>query len=257
MKKELLGEFIGTFIIVLFGCGAVGGAVLFGAFTSLFEVALIWGFGVTIAIFCSRNFSSAHLNPAVSIAMTLAKKLEARKLAPYILAQFIGAFVGGLVLYALFGSSITHYETVNGIVRGTPESVVTAQMFGEFFPNPGFADKIQIGWVGAMLCEAFGTFLLVFVIFKLTEKEEQLDNTTPFFIGLTVCLIICLIAPFTQAGLNPARDFGPRLVAYLIGWGNAAFPVDPFSFFMVYILGPIIGGAISVLLNKINPSEIG
>lgn len=250
MKKELLGEFIGTFIIVLFGCGAVGGAVLFGAFTSLFEVAMIWGFGVAIAIFCSRNLSPAHLNPAVSFAMTLAKKLEVKKLAPYVVAQFVGAFVGGLVLYTLFGDSITYYESVNGIVRGTPESAVTAQMFGEFYPNPGFADKIQIGWINAMLCEAFGTFLLVFVIFKLTEKEEQTDNTTPFFIGLTVCLIICLIAPFTQAGLNPARDFGPRLVAYLMGWGDAAFPTVTFSFTTVYILGPFLGGGIATVLHK-------
>ena len=250
MKKELLGEFIGTFIIVLFGCGSVAGAVLFGAYSSLFEVAFTWGLGVTIAIFCSRNLSPAHLNPAVSVAMALAKKLELKKLVPYVFAQFIGAFVGGLAIYALFGSSIARYETLNGIVRGTQESIVTAQMFGEFFPNPGFQDKIQIGWLGAMFCEAFGTFLLVFVIFKLTEKEDQTDNTTPFFIGMTVCLIICLIAPFTQAGLNPARDFGPRLVAYLMGWGSAAFPVISLSFITVYIIGPIIGACLAKVLIR-------
>lgn len=250
MKRELLGELIGTFIIVLFGCGSVAGAVLFGAYSSLFEVAFTWGIGVTIAIFCARNLSPAHLNPAVSLAMTLAKKLPANRLIPYVGAQFIGAVIGGLTIYALFGQSISHYEAVNGIVRGTPESIVTAQMFGEFFPNPGFADKVQIGWLGAMCAESFGTFLLVFVIFKITEN--QTDNTTPFFIGLTVCLIICLIAPFTQAGLNPARDFGPRLVAYLMGWGDAAFPVETFSFITVYILGPLIGGSSAAGLLSIS-----
>lgn len=249
MRKEFLGEFIGTFIIVLFGCGSVAGAVLFGAYSSLFEVAFTWGLGVTIAIFCSRNLSPAHLNPAVSLAMTLAKKLEAKKLLPYVGAQFVGAFVGGLAIYALFGQSIAHYETVNGIVRGTPESVVTAQMFGEFYPNPGFADKIQIGWVGAMCCEAFGTLLLVLSIFKLTEKEEQMDNTTPFFIGVTVMLIICLVAPFTQAGLNPARDFGPRLVAYIMGWSDVCFNLQPFSFIAVYMLAPVLGGVVATWLN--------
>ena len=91
MKKEYLGEFIGTFTLVLFGCGTVGTAVLFNTFSSLFEVALLWGFGVMMAIFVSRKLSQAHLNPAVSVAMVLSSKLEKRKLFPYIGSQFLGA----------------------------------------------------------------------------------------------------------------------------------------------------------------------
>lgn len=238
LVREFWGEFIGTFILVLFGCGAVAGAVIFQAFSSLFEVALIWGVGVTLAIFSARNLSPAHLNPAVSLAMVLVGKLSLKRLPLYFAAQWFGAMLAALCLYGLLTDSLTHYELTHHITRGTAASIQTAQVFGEFFPNPGFIKTVKINSFQALLAEAFGTFLLVFMIFRLTEKEEQLDNTTPFFIGLTVTAIICLIAPFTQAGLNPARDFGPRLVAYFMGWQGAAFPSVPFSFFTVYIFWP-------------------
>jgi glycerol uptake facilitator protein len=73
------------------------------------------------------------------------------------------------------------------------------------------------------------------------------DAIAPLFIGLTVTSIICLIAPLTQAGLNPARDFGPRLVAWASGWGSAAFPDEKGGFFWVYILAPVVGGAIAAM----------
>ena len=102
----------------------------------------------------------------------------------------------------------------------------------------------------ACFMEGLGTFILVFVILKVTEKAKQIDNLTPFIIGLTVTIIICLVAPYTQAGLNPARDFAPRIVAYFAGWGSAAFPIVPFSFFTVYILSPMIGGILAAYSHK-------
>ena len=92
-----------------------------------------------------------------------------------------------------------------------------------------------------------GTFALVFTIFILTAKQRGIDSIIPLLIGLTVGAIILVVAPYTQAGLNPARDFGPRLVAYFGGWGNAAFPSIPWSFLTVYILSPFIGGLLAFL----------
>ncbi|MBL4625294.1 MAG: aquaporin family protein [Flavobacteriales bacterium] len=249
--KEVIGEYIGTFILVLFGCGSVASAVLLGTLGSLLEVALVWGMGVAIAIFATRNICPAHLNPAVSIAMSAFGKLPGRKLPLYITGQFLGAFSAAALLYFIFGGAITGYETANNIVRGSIESNQSAIMFGEFFPNPGFTDSISITALQAMILEGIGTFILVFVILRLNEKSDQIDNFTPILIGLTVTLIICLIAPYTQSGLNPARDFGPRMFAYFAGWGNAAFPAVPFSFFTVYILAPIIGGVLAGLLDKV------
>jgi glycerol uptake facilitator protein len=249
-NKELVGEYIGTFIIVLFGCGSVASAVFLDSFGSLLEVAIIWGIGVAIAIFSTRNICPAHLNPAVSVAMAFFGDFSAKKLPLYAISQFLGAFSAAALLYFIFGNTITSFESNHNIIRGSIESMQTAQMFGEFFPNPGFASKISISALQAMALEGIGTFILVFVIFRLTEKSEEVDNFTPVLIGLTVTIIICLIAPYTQSGLNPARDFGPRVFAYLAGWGNAAFPIAPFSFLTVYILGPIIGGIGAGALNK-------
>lgn len=239
MKKEFLGEFVGTFILVLFGCGAVAAAVLFNAFSSLFEVALMWGIGVTIAIFSSRNLSPAHLNPAVSIAMVLTQKLEKRKLPYYLLSQFIGAFSAATMLFFIFHSAISEFESANHIIRGTSGSEQTAMMFGEFFPNPGFKDKFTITWMEALFLEAFGTFILITVIFSVSDNIKQ-PEVPPILIGLTITILICLIAPFTQAGFNPARDFAPRLFSYLAGWKEVAIP--NIQIIMVYVLGPILGG---------------
>jgi glycerol uptake facilitator protein len=146
----------------------------------------------------------------------------------------------------LFAPSIGAYETAHGIVRGSTESIKTAMMFGEYYPNPGATAIVSLPL--AIGAEALGTFLLVLMIFALTEGcnvGRPDDALAPVFIGLTVTSIICLIAPLTQAGLNPARDLGPRLVAWLMGWGDAAFPDRVGGFFYVYVLAPLLGGAVA------------
>jgi glycerol uptake facilitator protein len=99
-----------------------------------------------------------------------------------------------------------------------------------------------------MLAEGFGTFLLVLIVFFLTEScnlGRPNDNIAPLFIGLTVTSIICLIAPLTQAGLNPARDFSPRMVAWIFGWGDASFPDATGGFVWVYVAAPFVGGMLA------------
>lgn len=249
--REFVGEVIGTYILVLFGCGAVAGAVLFGAFTSLLEVAFIWGFAVALGIFSSKHLSQSHLNPAVSIAFLLEGMIKPKQLIPYITGQFVGAFIAGLTLYGMFSGAIAKFETEHNIIRGEKGSELSAMMFGEYYPNPAFEQSVEIGMWSAAGIEMLGTFLLVFIIFRLIAKREDVDNMTPLYIGLTVTLIITLIAPFTQACLNPARDLAPRMVAWLNGWGDAAFPADPGGFLVVYILGPIAGGVLAYLFNHL------
>ena len=259
LSSNFVGELLGTFILVFFGCGAVASATLFAANTSPFQVAGIWGIGVTLAIYASRHLSCAHLNPAVSIAMAVAGRMVTKKLPLYLAAQFLGAFLAGGVLLLVFSDSILHFESFHHIIRGSAESVKTASLFGEYFPSPSAPVAVgQITRAMAVLVEAVGTFLLVTIIFLLTEDcnvGRPSSDIAPFFIGLTVMGIIAVIAPLTQAGLNPARDFGPRLVAYLAGWGSIALPGPRGGFFTVYILGPILGGLSSALLFRgvINP----
>lgn len=251
---DFMGEFIGTFLLVLFGCGSVAVTILFSAHVGLFQVALIWGLGVTVAIYATRHLSCAHLNPAVSIAMVLGRRMSLSKLPVYLVAQFVGAFLAAALLYLLFADSITQYESINGILRGSPASVKTAMMFGEFYPNPGAGAAAVVTPLTAFLAEAVGTFVLVSLIFSLTEGcnlGRPDDALAPFFIGLTVTIIISIIAPLTQAGLNPARDLSPRLFSMIAGWGKAALPDQGMGFLTIYCLGPICGACLASIIFRL------
>jgi glycerol uptake facilitator protein len=248
--RDFTGEFIGAFLLVFFGCGSVAVTVLFSAHTGLFQVALVWGLGVALAIYATRHLSCAHLNPAVSIAMVVGKRMALSRLPVYLAAQFLGAFISAAVLYALFSGFISQYESIHGILRGSPDSVRTAMIFGDFYPHPLSGQTMAITTGAAILAEAVGTFLLVFMVFALTEgcNLGRPDNSlAPFFIGLTIAAIISVIAPLTQAGLNPARDLSPRLFTILAGWGKAALPDSSYGFLTVYVLGPVLGGVLAAL----------
>jgi glycerol uptake facilitator protein len=250
--NSFAGELIGTFVLTFFGCSAVASSVLYSAHMGLFQVAGVWGIGVTLAIYATRHLSCAHLNPAVSLAMVIGGRMKARKLPVYLAAQFVGAFLAGLVVLGVFSTSIANFETVHHIIRGTTDSVKTAMMFGEYFPNPSFQTALSdASLTRGFFVEAVGTFLLVTIIFLLTEDcnvGRPPSDIAPIFIGLTVMAIISILAPLTQAGINPARDFGPRLVAYFSGWKEIAIPGPSGGFFTVYIMGPFTGGSVSALL---------
>lgn len=242
------GELIGTAILVFFGCGSVAASILFHAHTGLWQIAMIWGAAVALAIYATRHLSCAHLNPAVSLAMALSGRMRFQLLPVYLTAQFAGAFMAAALLYLLFSDTIAQFEAIHSIVRGAPESVQTAMMFGEFYPNPGAGSAAVVTTTTAFIAEAIGTFALVFMIFSLTEgcNLGRPDNAlAPLFIGATVAVIIAVIAPLTQAGLNPARDLGPRLFSLMAGWGDAAVPGSWFNAVIVYLLGPVSGGLLA------------
>ncbi len=245
------GEFLGVLLLVFLGTSAVAVAVIFKAFSGLMEVAIIWGLAVTLAIYGTRHQSCAHLNPAASLGMVVAGRMDPRLLPWYLAAQTVGGIAGGVLVLLLFNGQIAQFEAAHGILRGSPESIKTAMMFGEYFPNPGMAPEwLDVSMGTAALAEAIGTFILVTMIFLLTEGcnvGRPADGLAPVFIGGTVAVIIGVLAPLTQAGLNPARDFGPRMVAFVAGWGEIAIPGPRGGSFIVYVLGPLLGGITAAL----------
>ncbi|MEQ1354370.1 MAG: aquaporin, partial [Candidatus Acidiferrum sp.] len=136
VPKWAIGEFFGTFLLVFFGCGSVCAAVATGAQVGVFQVAIVWGLGIATAIYLTGSLSSAHLNPAVTIASAAWSRFPARLVLPYIAVQMIGAFAAAALLYSIFGGAIAGYEAKHGIVRGAEGSEASAMVFGEFFPNP-------------------------------------------------------------------------------------------------------------------------
>ncbi|NBR04392.1 MAG: aquaporin family protein [Planctomycetes bacterium] len=262
-------EAIGTFIIVFIGCGAVHSAVLTGSQSGLWQVAIVWGIGVTLAIYCANQISGAHLNPAMTLTFAFWGMFPVRKVLPYIISQVLGAMIAAFFLFVLYQPFIIQRETDRGIVRGDAGSELTAMCYGEYFPNPGPLSNSEgrydplkrnlfdakVSHFNAFLAEVLGTMILACVIFALTDSSNTKapgSNLAPFFIGLTVAVLISVIAPLTQACFNPARDFGPRLVSFFLGWGNIALPGPRGGFFTIYILAPVIGAILGGGLYRLN-----
>ena len=255
--RPYFAEIIGTYFLVFFGTAAVTIAVLLGVLSGILQVGILWGIGLTLGIFAAAPHSGAHLNPAITIAMYIFNKdLSFLKVIGYICSQMIGAILAGLSVLIIFSPFITRFEILNKITRGEPGSELTAMLFGEYFPNPDVIphDKAEdlMSAFSALGIEAFGTAVLAFVIFMCTDPKGMIAKTNflaPILIGLTLTLLITLFASLTQAGWNPARDFGPRLVAYFAGWDSIAIP-GPNGGFWIYILGPIIGAPIGGLIYQ-------
>ena len=255
-----MAEAVGAFLLVLFGTGVIAAAVMTGAQMGLWQVAAVWAVGVAAAIYATSHISGAHLNPAVSLAFAIfrGREFPARRLPAYWAAQLAGATLAGIAILIVFGSSISRFEESKGIERGEDGSQLSAMAFGEYFPNPdvvGVDEEARrlISSGGAVLVEAFGTGILVLVIFALTDRRRAAvpaGNLTPLMIGLTVAALISVFAPLTQGGWNPARDFGPRLVAWAAGWGPIAIP-GPSSGFWVYIVGPLVGGPVGAAVHEL------
>lgn len=260
IKQELLGEFTGTLVLVFLGCGTVALAEIYHILTALWQVAICWGLAVTLSIFLVRNRCSAHLNPAVSFTFFIQQKINRSELLFYIAAQFLGAFCAAALLYLLIQNDVASFELQNQITRGESSSMKTAMVFGEYFPNPAFP-KLTVSWQKAALLEGAGTFILCFLILVLVSIKKLNRNILPIMIGGIVSLIILFLAPYTQAGINPARDLAPRLFSYFAGWDSVVFQSPAHSFFTVYILSPLLGGLFSVwnfrLIQKYNLLKFG
>lgn len=252
LSAALIAEAVGTFLLVFFGIGSVHVAVFTGALAGLGQVAIVWGLGVGLAIYATAAVSGAHLNPAVTLAFAAWRGFSWKRVLPYIAAQLAGAVASAAVVYGLFCHWITAFETKHGIVRGEAGSQRSAMAYGEYFPNPDVAgvDDAAFALVShgqAFAAELIGTALLVMFIFALIEPRNRIapaGRGVAFPIGFAVTAIICIVAVLTQAGLNPARDFGPRLFSYFVGWGDIAIPGPRGGFFTVYILAPILGAQV-------------
>jgi glycerol uptake facilitator protein len=244
-----IGEFWGTFLLVFFGCGSVCASVMTGAQVGVFQVAIVWGLGIAIAIHLTGALSGAHLNPAVTLSMAVWSQFPWRRVVPYMVVQMVGAFAAAALLFFVFGDAIRDFERHQDIRRGEPGSEASAMVFGEFFPNPGGkpltdSARARMSHGAAFGAEAIGTAVLLLVVLGVTDKRNRRrpQAITAATIGLTVTLLISLLSPLTMACFNPARDLAPRLFSSLAGWGCEPFRVNGMGWLTVYVLAPLVGG---------------
>jgi glycerol uptake facilitator protein len=258
---ELLSEFFGTFILIAFGDGVVAmavaalnqsgrGTLIFDASGDWLLIAWGWGFAVVFAVYVAGGVSGAHINPAVTIAFAARRGFPWRKVPGYIAAQLVGAFLGALLVYIVYKGAIDSYERVHHITRGDPNSVVTYSIFATF-PAPYLGN-----FVGPFVDQVVGTAFLVGFIFALVDERNQPPkaNLAPFVVGLIVVAIGLSFGANAGYAINPARDFGPRVFAWIAGWGKVAMPGDydnMSGYFWIPIIGPFLGALIGAVVYDI------
>jgi glycerol uptake facilitator protein len=281
LPARCFAEVLGTYILIFFGCGVVHASVLTGAQGGLWQVAIVWGVAIMLAVYVVGGISGAHINPAITLALATWGRFSWKEVMPYAASQLVGAFLAAATLFALFHSFLADVELKHAVIRGQPGSEITAMCYGEYFPSPGplastpsnyspeahAALNRLVSEPEAFLAEVLGTLFLALVVFAVTDERNLAAPTgrlAPVFIGLDVAILISVIAPLTQACFNPARDFGPRLFAFFAGWGAVAIPGRGTGFLTVYILAPmlgaVLGGGLYVLLLRPglpDPSKVG
>ncbi|GAA4950954.1 MIP/aquaporin family protein [Actinoplanes utahensis] len=239
LAGEVAAEFAGTMILILFGVGVVAQVAAAGI-GDHDSIAWAWGLGVTLGVYVAARVSGAHLNPAVTIALAVFKGFSWRKVAPYILAQTVGAFIAALLV------RWNYTEVLHAADPG-----LTIKTQGVFSTLPGNGTLPVSEW-GAFRDQIIGTAILLFVILALTDMANTAPaaNLGPVVIGLLVVAIG--MAWGTNAGyaINPARDFGPRLASFLTGYGGAFRDQYGNLYFWVPIVAPIIGGVIGAGLYQ-------
>lgn len=218
-SQKFIAEALGTFVLAFFGCGsaAVAGAVLGNV-----GIALTFGLSIVAMAFVIGNISGCHINPAVSLGLFLDKRLSAKDLICYWIAQFIGGFVAAVVLA---------FVIISCQLGGVLETGLGCNGFDA-------QSSVGLSMVGALVVEVILTAIFVLVVLGSTDNE----SSAPFagiIIGLSLTFVHLVGIPLTGTSVNPARSFGPALMMALNGDMTALSQV------WVFIVAPLVGAAIA------------
>jgi glycerol uptake facilitator protein len=243
LKKRFIAELLGTFFLVFIGTGAAVitlmisqgstppnpfniGIGALGGLGDWLAIGMAFGLTVIVLIYAIGHISGCHINPAVTIALWATKKFPGNEVAPYIIAQLIGATLASFILAAAVGMNAV---TVGGL--------------GATAPFEG------ISYLQALLVEFIGTFLLMFVIMGSGVDQRAIPGFAGISIGFTVAAVITTIGNITGASINPARTFGPYLGDYILGGTNL------WNYFPIYVIGPIVGAVLAAFIYQYISSE--
>lgn len=237
LKGQCIAEMLGTGLLVFFGVGCVAAYKVAGANFGQWEISVIWGLGVAMAIYLTAGISGAHLNPAVTLAFCLFANFERRKVLPYMAAQVAGAFCGAALVYGLYVNLLTDYEQTHHIVRGSLDSLPMAGIFSTY-PDS------RLGLMQAFGVEMVITAVMMAMIIALSDEGNGIPRgpLAPLLIGLLIAVIGASMGPLTGFALNPARDLGPKIFAAFAGWGEVAFTGGyRVPYFLIPLVAPVVG----------------
>ena len=249
--KEFIGEIFGTFILILLGDGVVANVGLAprvaGTAYNWNTITIGWAFAVIIAAYVSGGISGAHLNPAVTLGLAVRRGFPWKKVVPYIIAQFIGAFLGAAAVYLIYRDGL--------VAAGLPNvwSTGPGSVFGQTFwggPSAGVAGSGSYSLLTASIAELFGTFILIWGICASGDLKNSglKDNFGIFLVGFAVLAVGLSLGGPSGYSINPARDLAPRLFGLLVGTKGL---FDGIYWLIPPVLVPLVAGPIGFWLYDV------
>ncbi len=284
--RQAVAEFLGTFVLIVFGVGVVAQVVLSNQTAGQYlSINIGWGVAVTLGIYCCAGVSGAHLNPAVTLALAVHRRFPWSKVVPYVVAQTAGAFVASAVVFVTYHEALdaytngilevpgvervhlasTHQEVdtkhggIQRIIAANASKHPTAQIWATYPQKLGEGRYLST-FPGGLIDQIVGTALLVLLIFAISdERNSGGTQLGPVLVGATVLLIGMTFGYNSGYAINPARDFGPRLFTFLAGWGKPVFTAND-NWWWVPIVGPCLGAllggyAYDLLIARHHPPQ--
>ncbi|MCS8579517.1 MIP/aquaporin family protein [Pediococcus pentosaceus] len=235
LSLQLLGEFIGTFVLVLLGDGVVAGVSLRKSKaegSGWIAITLGWGLAVTLGVYASSFLSPAHLNPAVSVGMAIAGKFPWSSIIPYSIAQILGGLVGGIVVWIHY---YPHWK----------ETKDKDAILGTFATEPAIRNYSM-----NFISEVVGTAVLIFGLLAFTRGQFT-QGLNPIAVGVLITAIGLSLGGTTGYAINPARDLGPRLAHAMLPIANKGG--SDWAYSWVPILGPVVGAILGAICFNLIP----
>lgn len=236
LARELAAEFLGTFILIVFGLAVVAQVVLSGGQGGEYlSINFGWGLAVTMGVYAAGGITGGHINPAVTLALAVHRRFPWRKVLPYSAAQVAGAFVASIVVYVTYIDALDHFDHGQRQVVG-PQA--TAGIWATY-PRDFLTTR------GGFVDQVVGTALLVLMVFALSDERNSAPykRIAPLLVGGVVLLIGMTFGYNCGYAINPARDFGPRLFTFIGGWGSEVFTAYN-DWWWVPIVGPCVGAVL-------------
>ncbi len=232
---ELSAEMLGTFTLIIFGVGVVAQTVLTPFTAGAQSIHWAWGIGVVMGVYVAGGISGAHINPAVTLALALRRGFAWGKVLPYWGAQTVGAFLAALVIRWNYWESFDKFDPAKGF---------KSQVVFNTYPNNANPNMPDVSQLGALRDQIIGTAMLVLLVLAIIDTRNMAPaaNMAPFIIGLIVVGIGMTLGADAGYAINPARDLGPRVAAWVSGWSGAFNDQRGDFYAWVPIIGPLIGG---------------
>jgi glycerol uptake facilitator protein len=247
---ELMAEFFGTFILILGGDGVVANVGLAPRLASQGydwnTIAWGWGLSVMVAVYVAGGVTGAHINPAVTFAMAIKRGFGWAKVIPYWIAQILGAFVGALAVYLVYREGLVASGMPNVWCTG-PGSVFDTAFWGA----AGSSGGTPYSLLNACVAEFFGTMVLLLGVVSFFDNKNWGKSTLfigPFIVGLVVVMVGLTLGGPSGYAINPARDFGPRLLGALVGTTGL---FSGLYWLLAPIVSTLLGGAAGVILYDV------